>query len=43
MDWENLERLQKWDGSVGGLAQVKFMRVTKDPLPKKDAGEAMEE
>lgn len=31
--WENMEWLQRWDGSVGALAQVKFVRISKDELP----------
>lgn len=30
---ENIERLQRWDGSVGSLAQVKFTRISKDSPP----------
>lgn len=32
-NWENIEWLQRWDGSVGSLAQVKFARVSKDGSP----------
>ncbi|KAL0637793.1 translation machinery-associated protein 16 [Maublancomyces gigas] len=31
--WENMEWLQRWDGSVGALAQVKFVRISKDESP----------
>lgn len=41
-DFANVERLKRWDGTTGGLAQVNFTRVTRDPLPKKDE-DAMEE
>lgn len=30
---ENMEWLQRWDGSVGSLAQVKFTRISKDESP----------
>jgi translation machinery-associated protein 16 len=42
-DWENVEKLKRWDGTTGGLAQIKFTRVTREPLPKKDDEDAMEE
>lgn len=32
-NWENMEWLQRWDGSVGSLAQVKFTRISKDDSP----------
>ncbi|KAL7274914.1 translation machinery-associated protein 16 [Rhizina undulata] len=31
-DWANVERLKRWDGSVGGLAQITFTRITRDDL-----------
>ncbi|KAF8252835.1 hypothetical protein K440DRAFT_594429 [Wilcoxina mikolae CBS 423.85] len=29
-DWQNIENLQRWDGTIGSLAQVRFTRVTKE-------------
>jgi len=29
-DWENIENLKRWDGTVGSLAQVRFARVPKE-------------
>jgi translation machinery-associated protein 16 len=32
-DWQNIENLKRWDGTVGSLAQVRFTRVAKEALP----------
>jgi translation machinery-associated protein 16 len=32
-DWTNIEWLQRWDGNVGGLAQIRFTRITKEDSP----------
>jgi len=29
-DWANIEWLQRWDGSVGALAQIRFKRIAKE-------------
>ncbi|CUS10813.1 unnamed protein product [Tuber aestivum] len=29
-DWANIEWLQRWDGSVGALAQIRFRRITRE-------------
>lgn len=32
---ENIERLRRWDGTVGSLAQVKFTRIPKEDASRK--------
>ncbi|PWW74362.1 hypothetical protein C7212DRAFT_329114 [Tuber magnatum] len=29
-DWANIEWLQRWDGSVGALAQIRFRRIARE-------------
>ena len=29
-DWANIEWLQRWDGSVGALAQIRFKRIARE-------------
>lgn len=29
-DWANIEWLQRWNGSVGALAQIRFIRISKE-------------
>ena len=35
-DMNNIVNLQRWDGTTGSLAQVKFTRVSKEPLAVED-------
>lgn len=36
-DFVNVATLKRWDGTTGGLAQIEFTRVTRDPVPTRAA------